>query len=148
MGMNLNSENNILAPYNGVPLGCSKPVGSRDELCYLKFDVTQADDDASCVTLADNDQESHHLCGVSVVGLTKYGLDKYGDNSVNIRQSYNGTNGFSVLEYFGAHLKLESNGDINGQANILIPVYMTSNTVGHRLWDYYTTQTIEVTFSL
>ena len=146
MDLNLNSENNILYSYIGVPLGCSKPVGTREELCYLKFDVTQTDDDASCTSLADEDQESHHLCGVSFVGLTKYGLYKFEDNFGYSMRIYNDTY-FSSLE-FGAYVKLASNGGVDGRAKVLIHGSITNNTAGHRLWDGYTAQSIEVSFSL
>ena len=104
----------------------------------MKFDVLLADGETQCGNLDEADQDVHSLCGVSVGGLTKFGLDKFGDYSWQVMYEYN----------FGAHIKLESTEDIEKMAKTFIHLSVVNNTAGHRLWGDYTPHPIEVYFSL
>ena len=148
----LDKENHILQLSTNVPLGCAMPAGIQNEFCYLKFDVFRADGVTSCGNVTDADQNVHSLCGVSVVGLTKVGLDKYGNNSWQVMDEYNymytNNDTARINEYFGAHIKLESPEDIREKAKTLIHLSVINNTAGHRLWDGYTVHPVEVYFFL
>ena len=146
----LDKENHILQLSANVPLGCAMPAGIQNEFCYLRFDVFPADGVTSCGNLTDADQGVHSLCGVMVVGLTKVGLDKYGNNSWQVMDEYNNVYTYNetttINEYFGAHIKLESTENIKEKAKTLIHLSVVNNTAGHRLWNGYIRHPIEVLF--
>ena len=147
--MSLNNNKNIFQHQTNIPLGCARPEDTVEETCSLKLDVIRADGSSICSDTNFENEQSHELCGLTVVGLTRYGFEMRGNryDSWEFSYSSNYGNDTIVWESIGTHILLASSSEeLEPGASIFFSASVFDNTAGHRFWDGYTAKNIEVKF--
>lgn len=130
-----------------MPLGCAAPQGTIVESCTLTLHAVDDNSVSECSKVIVQGVEVHELCGVTIVGLTKHGLEMRSNvySALELIYQKRFEDGKETVDLFGTHIKLDSStGQLENDSSIYLSMAVLDNPAGHRLWDNFISWNNEV----